>query len=158
MSDPFEERLAAGGHVLPQPRQPSGNYVPCRRSGNLVYISGHGPRSAAGDLITGQVGTEIDLETARQGAGYAVLNCIAALRQEIGNLEKVTGIVSIFGMVNAAPGFGDHPRVIDGASDLVVELFGDKGRHSRSAVGMGSLPVNMCVEIEMVVEISDSDG
>lgn len=150
-----EKRISELGLTLPVVRPPVGTYLSARRSGSVVYVSGHGPRSAEGELITGLVGTEVDVETARRVARYAALNCLAALKLEVGSLENVTGILSVFGMVLGAPGFAEHPKVIDAASDLLVEIFGEAGKHSRSAVGMGSLPVNISVELEMVVEVKN---
>ena len=122
-----------------------GNYVPARRAGNLLFLSGRGPGAVAG-----KVGDTITLEQAYQHARTVGLSLIAVMKQELGDLDRVKGILKVLGMVNAVPTFGDHPKVINGCSDLLVEVFGDAGRHARSAVGMGSLPAQIPVEIELV--------
>ena len=149
-----EERLAALGHTLPDPGTPVANFVNAVRAGNLVFLSGHGPRRDGEYVYRGKVGKEVDVETGRKAAELVVLNCLGSLKQEIGDLDRVKRVVKVLGMVNAAPEFTDHPKVINGGSDLLVAAFGEAGRHARSAVGMGSLPFDMTVEIEMIVEVS----
>lgn len=149
-----EERLAALGIVLPEPDPPVANYVRAVRTGNLVFLAGHGPTLADGTgFVTGEVGTDLTVEQGYDAARLTAISLLASLKAEIGDLDKVRRIVRVFGMVNAVDGFGEQPEVINGASDLLVEVFGDRGRHARAAVGMASLPRNIAVEIEMVVEV-----
>ena len=151
----IESKLTEMGHKLPAPGTPAGNYVPAVRTGNLVFLSGHGPKLEDGSLITGKVGAELNLDEAYAAAQRVALILLASLKSEIGDLDRVHRVVKLLGMVNCTPEFTDHPKVINGASDLLVELFGDKGKHARSAVGMNALPSNIAVEIEMIVEIED---
>jgi enamine deaminase RidA (YjgF/YER057c/UK114 family) len=123
------------------------------RLGNLVFLAGTGPRNPDGSRPQGKVGRDVTIDQAKQHARNVGLQLLAALRDEIGSLDKVVRFGRVFGMVNAVPDFADHPKVINGCSDLFVEVFGDRGRHARCAVGMGSLPFNMTVEIEAVVEV-----
>jgi len=149
-----EARLAALGLTLPPPPRPAANYVTFVRTGNLVYTSGHGPTLADGTVMTGRVGDEVDVAHGVAAARATGLALLATLQAELGSLDKIVRIVKVLGMVNCIPGFGDQPTVINGCSDLLVEVFGDAGRHARSAVGMGSLPFNISVEIELVAEVS----
>lgn len=148
-----EEKLKAKGLELPPSPRPVANYVRTVRSGNMVYVAGTGPDREGGKTWRGKVGREYSVEEGYQAAQACALNMLASLKVEIGELAKVKRIVKLLGMVNADPEFGDQPKVINGASDLLVELFGDKGKHARSAVGMGSLPNRIPVEIEMIVEV-----
>lgn len=148
-----EDRLKRLGIELPKASPPVANYVNAVRVGNLLFMSGKGPLKADGSLIVGKVGVDLTVEEAYAAARLTGLNLIAALKREIGSLERVLRIVKVLGMVNAAPTFGDHPKVMNGFSDLMVEVFAEKGRHARSAVGMGSLPDGIPVEIEMIVEL-----
>ena len=148
-----EERLCELGIELPEPPPPVGNYIGAVTVGNLVFLSGHGPRSASGEYSSGKVGGELTPEQGQEEARQVGLNMLATLRAEIGDLDRVRRVVKVLGMVNAAPDFRNHPKVIDGFSDLMVEVFGEKGRGARSAVGMGSLPFQIPVEVEMIVEI-----
>jgi len=148
-----EERLRELGIELPEPPPPVGNYLGAVTVGNLVFLSGHGPRSASGEYSSGKVGGELTPEQGQEEARQVGLNMLATLRAEIGDLDRVRRVVKVLGMVNAAPDFRNHPKVIDGFSDLMVEVFGEKGRGARSAVGMGSLPFQIPVEVEMIVEI-----
>lgn len=125
------------------------------RTGNLVFLSGHGPKLEDGNLITGKVGSDLTLDEGYAAAKRVALILLASLKSEIGDLDRVRRVVKLLGMVNCTPDFTDQPKVINGASDLLVELYGDKGRHARSAVGMNALPSNIAVEIEMIVEIED---
>ena len=145
----IDERLADLGIELPPVPAPAGNYVHAVRTGNLLYLSGKGPGKA-----TGKVGGGISVEDAYRHARETGLILIAAMRRELGSLDRVNRIVKVLGMVNAVPDFGQQPKVINGCSDLFVEVFGEKGRHARSAVGMGSLPGGIPVEIEVIVEVS----
>jgi enamine deaminase RidA (YjgF/YER057c/UK114 family) len=150
-----EDRLEKLGHRVADPGTPTFNYVGAVQTGNLVFVAGHGPRREDGEYIyRGKVGQDIDVETARKAAELVMLNCLGSLKQVIGDLDRVTRIVKLLGMVNCTPEFVDQSQVINSASDLLVAAFGDAGRHARSAVGMSSLPLGISVEIEMVVEVA----
>jgi enamine deaminase RidA (YjgF/YER057c/UK114 family) len=151
----IEDKLSQLGLKLPAAGKPVANYVPAVRSGNLVFLSGHGPVMDDGSRVTGKVGRDLTLDEGYAAARRIALILLASLKSEIGDLDKVRRIVKILGMVNCTPDFVDQPKVINGASDLLVEIFGDKGRHARSAVGMNALPMNIAVEIEMIVEVED---
>jgi len=148
-----ERRLARLGLVLPPAPAPVGRYVPYRRAGDLLFVSGQGPRLAGGGYHEGQVGTAVTVAEAYEHARLVGLQLLAVMRSALGSLDRVAGIVKLLGMVNAAPGFRDHPAVINGCSELLEAVFGEEGRHARSAVGMGSLPNNITVEIEAIVAI-----
>jgi enamine deaminase RidA (YjgF/YER057c/UK114 family) len=150
---PAEDRLTELGITLPAAPRPMASYVTSVRTGNLVFTSGHGPSLSDGSVITGKVGIDLDLEAGREAARVTGLNLLATLRTELGDLDRVSRVVKVLGMVNCPPDFTHHPEVINGCSDLFVDVFGDAGRHARSAVGMGSLPRNIAVEIEVVVEV-----
>jgi enamine deaminase RidA (YjgF/YER057c/UK114 family) len=149
-----EARLRELGLELPAPAAPVGNYVPAVRTGNLVFLSGHGP-VGRDRLITGKLGSDLGVEEGYEAARLVALGLLGSLKGLIGDLGKVRRIVKLLGMVNSDPAFRDHPRVIDGASDLLVAVLGDRGKHARSAVGMNALPFDIAVEIEMVVEVED---
>lgn len=151
-SDP-ERRLEELGIVLPEPTAPVANYVKAVRSGNLVFLSGHGPYRSDGTLVTGKLGRDLEIDEGYEAARLTGIALLASLKNEIGDLNRVRRIVKVFGMVNADPSFTDMPKVINGCSDLLVEIFGERGRHARAAVGMASLPVGIAVEIDMVVEV-----
>jgi enamine deaminase RidA (YjgF/YER057c/UK114 family) len=153
MPESAEERLAALGIELPSPPPPLATYVRAVTSGNLVFVSGHGTYADGEYRHIGKVDSQISVEEAREAARLVILNALASLRAEIGSLDRVTRIVKLLGMVNSDPDFMRQPEVINGASDLLVEVFGDRGRHARSAVGMAALPLGIAVEIEMIVEI-----
>jgi enamine deaminase RidA (YjgF/YER057c/UK114 family) len=153
-NDTPESRFAALGLTLPPAPRPAANYVTFVRTGNLVYTSGHGPTRADGTLMTGRVGDSVDTAFGVEAARTTCLALLATLRTELGSLDKVVRIVKVLGMVNCVAEFGDQPTVINGCSDLLVAVFGDAGRHARSAVGMGSLPFNITVEIELVAEVA----
>jgi enamine deaminase RidA (YjgF/YER057c/UK114 family) len=144
------DRLRELGLEIPS-RRSYGNYVGAVRSGDLVFVSGAGPGGPDG-FVTGKVGADVDIPDAQEGARLCVLNCLAALQEEIGDLDNVTHIVKLLGFVNSAPGFTQQPLVMDGASGLLLELFGERGRHARSSVGVAELPMNIAVEVEMVVQ------
>ena len=146
-----EENLKQKGITLPPPAKPVANYVPAVRVGNLLFVSGTGPGQST---PPGKVGTDLSLEQGYQAARATGLNLLATVRATLGSLDKVKRIVKVLGMVNSAPGFTDQPKVINGFSDLMVEVFGEAiGKHARSAVGMAELPFNIPVEIEMIVEV-----
>ena len=147
-----EARLKELEIELPEPLAPAGNYVGATTVGNLVYVSGEGPRLPDG-VISGKVGKDLSIEEAQEAARLVGLNMLTTLRNHIGDLDRVKQIVKVFGMVNATDDFKRHPAVIDGFSNLMVDVFGDKGRSARSAVGMASLPFQIAVEVEMIVEI-----
>lgn len=148
-----EARLKALGIELPPASTPVANYVNAVRTGNLIFLAGKGPGRPDGSNITGKVGVDLTIEEGYEAARLTGINQLAALRAEIGSLDKVRRIVKVLGMVNAPPDFTDHPKVINGFSDLMVAVFGEKGKHARAAVGMNSLPLNIAVEIEMIVEV-----
>jgi len=147
-----EARLAALGIALPPVFPPAGNYLGCKRVGDVLHVGGHGPVGTEG-VKRGKVGRDLDLAGAQQAARATALSMLATLRQELGSLDRVRQVVKVFGMVNCAPGFNRTPAVMDGCSDLLVAVFGDAGRHTRSAVGMAELPFDIAVEIEMILEI-----
>ncbi len=150
-----EARLAELGIKLPEMPAPIANYVRSVRTGNLVFLSGHGPLKPEGGYVTGKVGGNLTLEQGYEAARLTAIALLSSLKGEIGDLDKVKRVVRVFGMVNTTPEFVDHSKVINGASDLLVEVLGDRGKHVRAAVGMVSLPIGLAVEIEMVVEIED---
>lgn len=145
-----EQRLKELGLDLPPPPAPLGTYVPFRRAGNLLFLSGVGPRHADGSFVTGRVGAGLDLAQGVAAARLCGLNLLTNLRLAAGSLDAIDTILKVFGMVAAVDGFGDHPKVIDGCTDLFVAVFGDAGRPARSAVGMAHLPRGIPVEIEAI--------
>ena len=146
-------RLAALGLVLPPPPAPIASYVPFVIEGNLLFLSGQGPREADGRLRTGKVGADVGIEQAYDDARLTGLNLLSVMHAALGDLSRVKRVIKLLGMVNAVPDFGAHPKVINGCSDLLIAVFGEDGRHARSAVGFGSLPDNITVEIEAIVAI-----
>ena len=146
-----ETRLAELGLVLPGAPKPMANYVPWRIGGGLLFLSGVGPRRADGSSITGVLGGGLGVAEGYDAARLCGLNLLANMRDALGSLDRVDTILKVLGMVRATPDFGEQPEVINGCTDLFVEVFGDAGRPARSAVGMGSLPRGICVEIEAVV-------
>jgi enamine deaminase RidA (YjgF/YER057c/UK114 family) len=148
----IDARLAGLGIELPPVFPPAGNYLGAVIEGDLVHVGGHGP--IAGDrVITGKVGRDVTLEQGREAARMTACSILATLRAELGDLDRVRRILKVFGMVNVAPGYNRTPQVIDGCSDLLVEVFGDAGRHTRSAVGLAELPFDISVEIELIAAI-----
>jgi len=148
-----EEKLKELGISLMDPSAPVANYVNAVRSGNLIFLSGKGPLQSNGENIEGKVGVDLTIEQGYEAARITAINQLSVLKSELGNLNKVVRVIKVLGMVNAAPEFTDHPKVINGYSDLMVAVFGERGKHARAAVGMGSLPGNIAVEIEMIVEV-----
>jgi enamine deaminase RidA (YjgF/YER057c/UK114 family) len=148
-----EDGLQEKGFRLPAPPKPLANYVTAVRTGNLVFLSGHGPFREDGTLITGRVGSDLTLEQGYEASQRTVLLLLASLKATIGNLDKIRRVVKILGMVNCTADFVEQPKVINGASDLLVQVFGERGKHARSAIGVHVLPFNTPVEIEMIVEI-----
>lgn len=150
-----EDKLAKMGLALPEVPAPAGNYVPWKRVGDIAYLAGQGPRKADGAFATGKVGADVTVETAYEHAKLVGLQILASAKAAAGgDLGKVE-FVKVLGMVNAVSDFGDQPRVINGFSDLIVAVLGDRGRHARSAVGMGSLPMGITVEVEAIIKIHD---
>ena len=150
-----EHRLEKRGLKLPEVPVPVANYVPWRFAGNLLYLSGQGPKQSDGTYKVGRLGRDMSIEDAYQEARLTGLNLLAVAKAAIGDLSRIEAVVKLLGMVNAEPDFSDHPKVINGCSDLFVDVLGDAGRHARSAVGMGSLPNRMAVEIEVILLIRD---
>ena len=149
-----EARIKDLGITLPQPAKPVGNYIPGVRVGTLLYLSGHGPVRVDGQpTARGKVGRDLSTEEAYKVAREVGINLLGSARVILGSLDKVKRIVKVLGMVNSADGFGEQPKVINGFSDLMVEVFGENGRHARSAVGMAELPMGIPVEIEMILEV-----
>jgi enamine deaminase RidA (YjgF/YER057c/UK114 family) len=153
-SDSITARLQSLGLSLPAVPAPVAAYVNCVRTGNLLFLSGGLPID--GDRkVLGKVPTDVSIEEAKEGARIIILNRLAVIQEEIGSLDKVRRIVALNGFVNSEPDFYGHPQVINGASELLVEIFGDKGKHSRTALGAAALPLNVAVEINLIVEIED---
>lgn len=148
-----ETNLKEKGITLIPPPSPIANYINVVRVGNLLYLSGRGPWKADGTYVTGKVGKDLTIEQGYEAARLTAISHLSVIKTELGSLNKVKRIVKVLGMVNCEADFKDHPKVINGFSDLMVAVFGEKGKHARSAVGMCSLPLNMAVEIEMVVEV-----
>jgi len=150
-----ESKLKELQITLPEPPQPVANYVNGVRTGNLIFLAGKGPKRSDGTEMTGKLGVDITIEEGYEGARLTAINQLAVLKEMLGDLKKVKRIVKVLGLVNSDPSFVDQPKVINGFSDLMVEVFGDRGRHARAAIGVASLPRAQAVEIEMVVEVYD---
>jgi enamine deaminase RidA (YjgF/YER057c/UK114 family) len=150
-----EEKLIEMGILLPEAPSPPANYVNAVRVGNLLFLAGKGPTRADGTYITGKLGGELSIAQGYEAAYRVAINQIAVLKQELGDLSRVKRIVKALCLINSTPEFTDHPKVTNGFSDTMVQVFGDKGKHARSSVGMCSLPFNIAVEIELIVEIED---
>lgn len=155
MAQDAETRLKEKGITLTEPSKPVANYVNAVRVGNLLFLAGKGPTKPDGSNITGKVGKDLTIEQGYEAARLTAVNHLAVLKAELGSLNKVKRIVKVLGMVNCTEDFKDQPKVINGYSDLMVEIFGDKGKHARSAVGMYALPVNIAVEVEVIVEVEN---
>lgn len=150
-----QDRLARLGIVIPPPPPPIANFLTHVREGNLLFLSGQGPREVDGHLHSGKVGAEVSVDEAYAHARLTGINLIAVMQAALGDLRRVKRVVKLLGMVNGTVDFADHPSVINGCSDLFIEVFGERGHHARSAVGMASLPGNITVEIEAVISILD---
>lgn len=148
-----EAKLKELGIELSTPSAPVANYVNAVRTGNLIFLAGKGPTKPDGTNVTGKVGTELTIDEGYEAARLTAINQLSVLKAELGDLKRVKRIVKVLGMVNCGPDFTDQPKVINGYSDLMVAVFGERGKHARAAVGMGSLPSNIAVEVEMVVEV-----
>jgi enamine deaminase RidA (YjgF/YER057c/UK114 family) len=149
------ERLAELGIRLPTVFPPAGSYLPCVVDGDLVHVGGHGPVDG-NTMIRGKVGRDLTLEQGREAARMTALSILATLQAELGSLDRIARIIRVFGMVNVASGFNQTPAVLDGCSDVLIDIFGDAGRHTRSAVGLAELPADIAVEIEMTVRLVPS--
>lgn len=150
----IDQKLADLGIVLPSPKAPVANYVPVVRTGNLLFVSGQVSVDSAGTVTTGKLGAGMSIEDGRAAARLCAINVLAQVKAATGDLNQVARIVKLVGFVNSSLDFTDQPAVINGSSDLLVEVFGDKGRHARSAVGVASLPFNAAVEVEAIIEIA----
>jgi enamine deaminase RidA (YjgF/YER057c/UK114 family) len=150
-----EERLQQLGVSLPAPAVPVAAYVPTVRTGDLVYVSGQVPTADGKPTHLGHLGDDVDLEDGRAAARTCAINLIAALKAELGELSRVRRVVKVTGFVASAPGFTDHPKVINAASELLGEAFGEAGRHARAAVGVAALPLGVPVEVDAIVEVGD---
>jgi enamine deaminase RidA (YjgF/YER057c/UK114 family) len=150
-----ETRLKEKGIILNPPPSPVANYVDAVRVGKLIYLSGKGPQKADGTYITGKLGKDLTIEQGYEAARLTAINHLSVLKRELGSLNKVRRVVKVLGMVNCTEDFKDQPKVINGYSDLMVEIFGDKGKHARSAVGMCALPFGIAVEVEIILEVGD---
>ncbi len=153
MAETAEARLAQLGVVLPTPAAPVANYVPAVESRGMLYVSGQLPMGPDGLAFAGKVGREVSPEQARAAARLCAINVLAQARAALGDLERIARVVKLTGFVNAVPEFADHGKIMNGASDFLVEALGDRGRHARSSVGMGSLPLDAAVEVEAIIEI-----
>ena len=150
----IEEKLESLGIVLPMPPKPAGSYIPVVKTGNLVFVSGQIPMKDGQVQFKGQVPTSISVEDAQKAARLCIINVLAQLKVELGTLDKISRIVRVSGFVNSSPEFYEQPKIINMASDLLFEIFGEKGKHSRIAVGVASLPLNSAVEIDLIAETS----
>jgi len=148
-----EGRLEELGIEIPDPPEPAGSYLPARKAGNLVFCSGQGPMQEGEFLHLGKVGADLSVEEGYEAARVAAINCLAEIKSEIGSLDKIDRVVKVRGFVSSAPGFGKQPEVVNGASDVLQEIFGENGKHARSALGTSELPRNIPVEVEMVVSL-----
>ena len=151
----FDKRLNDLNIVLAKPSAPLASYVKIVRVGNLIYTAGHGPDKPDGTRVTGRVGDDLTLEQGQEAARLTAISLLSSLKAELGDLNKVKRIVKVLGMVQSTPEFKDQPKVMNAFSDLMVQVFGEKGKHARSAVGMSALPANWAIEIEMVIEVED---
>ncbi|MCW5912724.1 MAG: RidA family protein [Cyclobacteriaceae bacterium] len=149
----YDKKLKELGIELSTPSKPMANYVKAVRTGNLLFLAGHGPTRADGSNITGKVGADLTTEQGYDAARQTGISILSTLKAELGDLNKVKRIVKVLGMVNCTDTFTDQPKVVNGFSDLIVAVFGEKGKHARSAVGMNALPSNIAVEIEIIVEV-----
>ena len=150
----IEQKISGMGLELASPAAPMANFVPTMQTGNLIFVAGHLPRQPDGTILNaGKVGREVSEEQGAEAAKLAVINCLSSIKNAIGDLDKVKQVIKLLVMVNADPEFDRQFVVANGASDFLVELYGDRGRHARAAVGMGSLPRGACVEVEMIVEV-----
>jgi enamine deaminase RidA (YjgF/YER057c/UK114 family) len=151
----IEQRLQELRITLPPSSEPRFTYIPCNQTGNLIYLSGQDCRINGELMYEGKLGREVTIEQGQAAARQTIINCLAVMKGYLGDLDRVVKIVKMLAFVNSAPGFGDQPYVINGASDLLVAVFGEKGKHARSAIGTSDLPFHTPVEIELIVEVRD---
>ena len=149
----YEEKIKDLGLEIPETPEPVGSYIPARRAGDLIFCSGQGPLKEGEFIHLGKVGSDLTVEEGYEAAKVCVINCLAAVKSEIGSLNEVDKVVKVRGFVSSAPGFGKQPDVVNGASDLLQEIFGENGRHARAALGTSDLPGDIPVEVEMVVSV-----
>ena len=149
----IEEKLKEIGIKLPDPPSPAGSYIPVVISKNIAYVSGQIPIKSGEVSFTGKVPVEQSIENAQNAAKLCIINALAQLKSQLGSLDKISKILRVSGFVNSTPNFSEHPQVINAASDLLYQIFGDTGKHTRTAIGVNSLPLNSTVEIDMIVEI-----
>ncbi|MBS0240628.1 MAG: RidA family protein [Proteobacteria bacterium] len=154
MTSAIETKLKALGLTLPSAPAPVANYVPTVQAGNLLFVSGQVSRTADGKILAGKLGAGTDIAAGREAARACALNILAQVKAALGSLDRIERIVKLTGFVNSAPDFLDHPQVVNGCSDLLVEVLGDKGRHTRSAVGVAALPMNSAVEVEAIIAVA----
>jgi enamine deaminase RidA (YjgF/YER057c/UK114 family) len=150
----IEEKLASLNIILPTPPKPAGSYIPIVKTGNLLFVSGQIPMKGSTVVFQGKVPTNISVEDAQKAAKLCIINALAQIKAEIGTLDKILRIVRVSGFVNSSQDFSEQPKVINAASDLLFEIFGESGKHSRIAIGVASLPLNSTVEIDLIVEIN----
>jgi enamine deaminase RidA (YjgF/YER057c/UK114 family) len=153
MTGTIEARLAELGLTLPEAPNPVANYVPYAVVGNLLFVSGQISKGSDGKIVTGALGQDVDIEAGQQAARLCALNILAQAKAALGDLDRIVQVVRLTGFVNATAAFTDHPKVVNGASDLMVEVLGDKGRHTRAAVGVSSLPLGSAVEVDATIAI-----
>ncbi|MFL1671990.1 RidA family protein [Paenibacillus dendritiformis] len=151
----IEQRLQQLGIGLPEVGEPKFSYIPSRRTGNLVYTSGMDCRINGVLMYEGKLGSDLSIEQGQEAARQVIINALAVIKHELGTLDNVSKVIKMLAFVNSAPGFADQPYVINGASDLLIEVFGEAGRHARSAIGTSDLPFHTPVEIELIVEVKD---
>lgn len=149
----YEKRISALDIEIPEPPAPAGSYIPARRSGNLVFCSGQGPTKDGESVYIGKVGSDLTTEEGYEAARICMINCLAEIKSAIGSINNIEKIIKVRGFVNSAPGFSDQPDVVNGASELLQEIFGEEGKHARAALGTSDLPGNIPVEVEMIAEI-----
>lgn len=149
----IEDKLAAIGIALPSPPAPAGSYVPVVVSHDFAFVAGQIPSEAGQIRFKGKVGLDLTIEAGQQAARLCTINALAHLRSALGSLDKIKRVVKVTGFVNCDPSFADQPKVINGASDLLVQVFGEAGKHARAAVGVSSLPLDSAVEVEFIVEV-----
>ena len=149
----YENRIEELDIDIPEPQEPVGAYIPARRAENLVFCSGQGPMKDGEAIYKGKVGSDLSVEEGYEAARVSAINCLAAIKGEIGQLDKVKKIVKVRGFVSSAPEFNDQPGVVNGASEILHEIFGDNGKHARAAIGVSELPINIPVEVEMIVSV-----
>ena len=154
MTGTIEDRLAALGITLPAAPNPVANYVPYAVTGDLLFVSGQISKDADGAIVAGTLGRDVSIEAGQAAARLCALNILAQAKAALGSLDRIAQVVRLTGFVNATPDFADHPKVVNGASDLMVEVLGDKGRHTRAAVGVSGLPLNSAVEVDAIIAIA----